>query len=172
MNELLRMLSDEPGFVDVRLSENQAAFQTPSGVTLVSRLIEGQYPNYNRVIPTTHVYRLTLQTQPLLQAVRSAAVVARTAANRVQMKANQEHLVVTAESSTEGNAYEEVEVAFDGENVEMAFNAKYMLDVLSAVDAEGIYLDITEPLKPAVLRPVTDATDSEYLCVLMPMQLV
>jgi DNA polymerase-3 subunit beta len=172
MNELLRMLTDEPGFVTVRMSENQAMFQTPGGVTLVSRLIDGQYPNYSRVIPTACQHRLTLQTQSLLQAVRSAAVVARSAANRVQIKTDGDRLQVTAESSIDGNAYEEVEIAYEGEGVEMAFNAKYLLDVLQVVGAEGVYLDVTDPLKPAVMRPVADSADEEYLCLLMPMQLV
>jgi len=176
MNELMRILEDAEGDVNVRLSENQVLFATPQGISLVSRLIEGQFPNYQRVIPTSYQKRLMLQTQPFQQAVRRASIVARNNANRLILKTLDDKLTITAESSTEGNAYEEVEVSRDGDDVEVAFNAKYLLDVLGVIEEEGFHLELTEPLKPGVVRPVLPADangeGSEYLCVLMPMQIV
>jgi DNA polymerase-3 subunit beta len=175
MNELARILTDDEGDVQVRLSENQVLFMTPEGISMVSRLIEGQFPNYQRVIPTAHQKRLTLQTQPFHRAVRRASIVARNAANRVVLRALDDKLTITAESNLEGHAYEEVEVAREGDDVEIAFNAKYLLDVLGVIEEEGLYLDLTESLKPGVVRPVpasAEAADGEYLCVLMPMQIV
>ena len=80
-----------------------------------------------------------------------------------------------------GNAHEEVEISREGEDVEIAFNAKYLLDVLNTLDSEEVHLEMTESLKPGVLRPVVKVTSeaqagealmSDYLCVLMPMQIV
>lgn len=176
MNELMRILEDAEGEVSVRLSENQVLFVTPQGISLVSRLIEGQFPNYQRVIPTAFQKRLTLKTSDFQKAVRRASIVARNAANRLILRTQGEMLTITAESSLEGNAYEEIEVAREGDDVEIAFNAKYLLDVLGVLEEEGLYLELTEPLKPGVVRPVapTDGNGSEstYLCVLMPMQIV
>ncbi len=172
MNELQRMLADEDGDVNVRLSANQVQFTTPTGITMVSRLIEGQFPNYERVIPSRYEKRLTLETQTFQRAVRRAAIVARNNANRVVLKTLDDKLVIRAESNMDGTAHEEVEAAREGDDLEIAFNSKYLLDVLGVIDEEGMYLELTEPLKPGVARPVVEADGADYLCVLMPMQIV
>ncbi len=175
MNELMRLLADEEGDVRVCLSDNQVEFVTPQGIHVISRLIEGQFPNYERVIPSSHTRLLTLQTQAVQRAVKRAAIVARNNANRVVLKTLDDKLAIRAESNLEGTAYEEVEVAREGDDIEIAFNAKYLLDVLGVIEEEGVHLEITEPLKPGVMRPVPDKegeSGSDYLCVLMPMQIV
>lgn len=196
MNELTRLLSDADGDVQVTLSSNQVQFLLPGEqqVQIISRLIEGQFPNYQRVIPATFHKRLTLQSTPLLRAVRRASIVARENAQRVILRTHDDKLVLTAEASGVGNAYEEVEASREGDDVEIAFNAKYLLDVLGVLDSDTtLHLELTEPLKPGVLRPIpvpprTDdkaenkegseetpppaPLEPDYLCVLMPMQIV
>lgn len=181
MQEVLRIIggSDE-GDVAVTLSDNQVQFKvedekTGAGTTLISRLIEGQFPSYERVIPQSADRILTLEREPLLSAVKRAAIVARESANRIVFRTadgeDGERLTITAESGNLGNAFEEVEVAREGSDapVEIAFNAKYLSDVLSVLDSEGLRFELTEPLRPGVIRPVGD---SNYFCVLMPMQVV
>jgi DNA polymerase-3 subunit beta len=183
MNELTRQLSDSEGDVKVTLSPNHVQFVLPGEdeVQIVSRLIEGQFPNYQRVIPSEYHKKLSIQTQPLLRAVRRASIVAREAANRVVLRTDEDKLVLTAENQMVGSAYEEVEVAREGDDVEIAFNAKYLLDVLNVLEEDGLHLELTEPLKPGILRPVPNppkegeentALGPDYLCVLMPMQIV
>ena len=183
MNEVARLLTDAEGDVRVVISTNQIQFELPGDgeVQIVSRLIEGQFPNYQRVIPASHNRRLTVEVGALLRAVRRAAIVARENAQRIVFRTKENKLVLTAESQMVGNAREELELEQDGEDVEIAFNARYLLDVLNVVDTERVYLDLTEPLKPGVLRPVSmlDTVDDgeaaageSYLCVLMPMQIV
>lgn len=175
MNEVLRILDDADGDVQIRFSKNQALFLTPGGITVVSRLIEGQFPNYERVIPTTCDKMLTLPTQMLQRAVKRASIVARNDANRVVLQTVKDMLVIRAESQQDGTAYEELEVAREGEDIEIAFNAKYLLDILAVTDTEGIRLELTEPLKPGVAKPVPESENDDtdtYLCVLMPMHLV
>ena len=191
MNELTRLLGDSEGDVLVTLSNNQVQFVLPgeSQVQIVSRLIEGQFPNYQRVIPAAFQKKLTVQTTPLLRAVRRASIVARENAQRVILRSEGDKLVLTAESQMVGNAYEEVEAQREGEDVEIAFNAKYLLDVLAVLDPDSsLHLELTEALKPGVVRPIpmapkNDTKDGEdtapaasiepdYLCVLMPMQIV
>ncbi len=183
MNELTRLLTDGEGDVQVTLSDNQVRFALPgeADVQIISRLIEGQFPNYQRVIPGDYQKRLKIPVEPLLRAVRRASIVARENSWRVVLRSDEDKLVITAESQTVGNAYEEVEARREGDDVEIAFNAKYLLDVLSVLDAEGLHLELTEPLKPGVLRPIPNApketenttpVEPDYLCVLMPMQIV
>ena len=148
---------------------------------IISRLIEGQFPNYQRVIPAAHQKKLTVDVDALLRAVRRASIVARENAHRIVFRTVEDKLILTAESQMVGNVREEVEVEREGEDVEIAFNAKYLLDVLNVLDTEKLQLELTEPLKPGVVRPVSlletvdngDAAIGEsYLCVLMPMQIV
>jgi len=173
--DLQRALSDEEGDVDVRLAEKQALFITPRGVTVTTRLIEGQYPAYRRVVPTSWRTQVTLPTQALHQAVRRAIIVARHAADRLEFRTLDDKAVLTAESATEGKALEEVEMLREGDDVEVAFSGRYLLDVLAAMDADGVAIEMTDPTKAAVVRPkqAPEAEDTgEYVCVLMPLQLV
>jgi len=172
MNLLMRALSDEEGDVQVRLSENQVLFLTPSGVTYISRLIEGQFPNYQRVVPSPSSLdkRLTLQTEPFLSAVRRAGLIARGAAHKIILRTAEDALHITAEATTEGSAHEEVEVAREGDDVEIAFNAQYLRDALEVAESEGVYVEVSESLKPGIVRPAGADVDG-YLCVLMPMQI-
>ena len=185
MNELTRLLSDAEGDVQVSLSNNQVRFSLPgeAEVQIVARLIEGQFPNFQRVVPQEFHKRLLIPTEPLLRAVRRASIVARESANRVVFRTDGDKLIITAESQQVGNAREEIELSVrEGEDVEIAFNAKYLLDLLNVISEDVLTMELSESLKPGLVRPVpTPPKDSEenplslasdYLCVLMPMQIV
>ena len=168
MNELMRVLSDEEEAVlYIRIDQNQILFRTER-VTLVSRLIEGQFPKYERVIPPGHTRRLTIQRDDLLSSLRRARIVAREAAakDRVVLATEGENLIITAEGD-EGRVHEEIEVAREGDDISIAFNVNYVVEVLGVLNTQGIFLEMTEPLSPAVVRPVEG---DDYLMVIMPMQ--
>ncbi|MCC2672500.1 MAG: polymerase beta subunit [Armatimonadetes bacterium] len=168
MSELIRVLSDDQEAVlNIRIDQNQIMFRTER-VTLVSRLIEGQFPKYERVIPSGYTRRLTIQRDELQSSLRRARIVARDAAakDRVVLSTEGENLVITAEGE-EGRAHEEFEIAREGDEISIAFNVTYVLELLSVLDCEGVFLELSEPLSPAVVRPV-DGDD--YLMVIMPMQ--
>jgi DNA polymerase-3 subunit beta len=168
MNELMRLLtagSEEP--VSVRVDANGILFRTETAC-LVSRLIEGTFPKYERVIPTQHTKKLTIPVEEFTQAVKRAAIVARDNANRVALRTNGENLEIRAEAGDLGQAYEEIEVIREGDDIEIAFNARYLQELLGVLETEGLYLEMTEPLAPAVVRPIGN---DQYLVVVMPMQL-
>jgi len=177
MNELLRLADDE-GSVTIALAQGQARFEITrsdagglGATTMVTRLIEGQFPNYERVIPTGHDRKLTLETAEFAKAVKRAAIVARDNANRVVLETEGAQLVLSAVSSALGSVRDEFEVAREGDDIQIAFNATYMNDVLNIVETEGVVLELTEPLRPGILRPIGDKAQ-DYLCVLMPMQVI
>ena len=168
MNELLRVLGDdEEKSLFVKIDQNQVLFKTDR-VTLVSRLIEGQFPRYERVIPSGHTRRLTIQRDEFQSSLRRARIVARDSAakDRVLLSTEGENVVLSAEGE-EGRAHEEFEVVREGDDISIAFNAGYLVEALGVMDSEGVFLEMTEPLSPAVVRPV-DGED--YLMVIMPMQ--
>ncbi|GAB4457589.1 MAG: DNA polymerase III subunit beta [Armatimonadaceae bacterium] len=169
MNELLRIASDEEP-VSISLASGLARFVV-GNATMVTRLLEGQFPNYERVIPTGFDRKLTLEREEFIRAVKRAAIVARDNSNRIVLETEGAQLIISAESDKVGSARDEVEVAREGDDIQIAFNANYMADVLNVVETEGVVLELTEPLRPGILRPIGDnATD--YLCVLMPMQVI
>ncbi|HEY3329860.1 MAG TPA: DNA polymerase III subunit beta [Capsulimonadaceae bacterium] len=181
MAEILRMAGGEEGFITVTLSENQVQFRVDdeksgAGTTLITRLIDGQFPSYERVIPQSHDKTVNIQRDDILSALRRAAIVAREgSANRVILRSAGDgagdKLTITAQSGNIGDAFEEIEVARDQDEapVEIAFNAKYLIDVLNVLDSPGLVLELTESLRPGVVRP---SESDDYFCVLMPMQVV
>ena len=141
------------------------------GLLLVSRLIEGQFPNFERVIPTETPTRITANREELVGAVRRAAIVARAEANKLIFRPGESKdiLVISAESGEVGKAHEEVTINLEGEAVEIAFNAEYLTDALTVMDSESVEIGLGGPLNPGLIRPA-GATDCLY--VVMPMQIL
>ena len=105
------------------------------------------------MIPQSHDRKLTLETGEFSRSVKRAAIVARDNANRVVLETQGAQLVLSAESGTVGNMREEIEVAREGDDITIAFNARYLNDVLNIVETEGVVLELTEPLRPGILAP-------------------
>lgn len=152
--------------ITMRLGEHRSAF-LGENASVVTQLIEGQYPNYERVIPKDYTRRWTLMVQEFRNALRRAYLVARSDSNKVILKTDGEKLVITAHGDV-GEATERVDVIREGDDLEVAFNAKYLLDVLDVLKTEGVVIELTESLRPAVFKP---AQLDDYLCVIMPMAL-
>lgn len=176
LHELQRLLGDGEETIEVLLAENQALFRGGSSalgaggeVTLVSRLIEGQFPNYERVIPEASDKHITVGRADLLACLRRAVVVARSEANKVIFTAKDRTLRLRAESGEVGEAHEELPVDMEGEEIEIAFNAEYLIDALSVIDSEKVVIELTGSLNSGLFRP---ADDPEYQYVVMPMQII
>jgi DNA polymerase-3 subunit beta len=169
LQELNRMLEpgeDRPG-VMVRASEQQIVFEV-GGYTLVSRLIEGQFPNYTRVIPGEAERTIQVARGDLLAAIKRAAIVARAEASKLVFRGQEGTLTISAESGDVGRAHEELAATVEGEEIEIAFNAEYLTDVLGVMDSETVIWEFTGPLSSGLLKA---SDDPDYLYVVMPMQL-
>src|SRR3954470_23218407 len=170
LNELARILSDTDDPVELVLAQakNQVLFHL-EGVDIVSRLIDGQFPNYQQVLPAAHTTRAEIDREELLRAVRPAALIASSSANivKLQVSTNGEAgLTVTANAEV-GDYEGHVEAAVEGDGTTIAFNARYLNDVLANVDAERFAIELNGPLSPGVFKP-TD--DTEYVHVVMPVR--
>jgi len=159
--------ADDDQTVEIALGENLIRMATPQ-TQMVSRLIDGQFPNYRRVIPDEHEKRLLLDRESFAVAVHNVAVVAQRDANKIIMESSGDTLSLRAESQEVGKGYEEVKVKVEGDDVQIAFNAQYLEEVLRTVDCETVIMDLTGSASPGVIRLEGDDT---YLYVLMPMQL-
>ncbi len=166
MHELTRALAGVDGEVAVSLAENQILFTMP-GARLVSRLIPGPFPNYQQVIPQGHKQRITVGTERLLAAVRRVAITARDSANVVRLQASGETMTLASNTPEYGRSEEKIPVDAQGETVATAFNARYLIDCLSVLEADRLTLELTGPLSPGALRPVGQ---EDYTYVLAPVR--
>jgi DNA polymerase-3 subunit beta len=169
LREVERVLdehSEEP--VVASLGPNHVKFTLPR-VTLWSRLIEGQFPNYEKVIPTSSDKRLIIHRETLTDALRRALVVAREDANRVILQTEGETLTLSADSQDVGTAHEEIPVELEGDPIEIAFNGRYLMQVLEILESQQVSVELVGALNPGVIRPIDE---SGYVYVLMPMQIM
>jgi DNA polymerase-3 subunit beta len=170
LNELARILADIDDPVEVVLAagRNQILFHL-EGVDLVSRLIDGQFPNYQQVMPAAHTTRATLDREELLRAVRPAALIAHESANivKLQIGTDGEAGITVSANAEVGDHVGQVEAAVEGDGTTIAFNARYLADVLTNVDAEQFALELNGPLSPGVFKPIGD---DRYVHVVMPVR--
>ena len=155
------------GEVLVSFAENQLSFQFDD-INLVSRLIEGNFPDYENVIPKGYENRLTVGTEDIMHTIRRAAVVASQKSNMVRMVIEGNQLEVVCSTPEVGEAREEVSVEYKGENVEIGFNPDYILDVLKHVDDESVVFELKDGVSPGLLRP---GDDNRFTYVIMPVKL-
>ena len=179
MNELQRLLGDNSDPVDIMLTpqKGQVMFRLQGGdtVELVSQLLQGTFPNYDQLIPQGYTTRAILDLQETLRAARTAAIFARDGSNIVRMHV-QPHdgeeqsggrMVISAKSEEVGDNEDVVDVAeLEGEEGKIAFNSRYLLDVLSVLERGRVAIETTTSSSPGVFKP-TDSDD--YVHVVMPM---
>ena len=163
---LLKIMPGQ-GSVRVHISERQIMFRWPEA-TLVAALIERQFPDYERVIPTDFDRRWVIHPEPLAAALRRAEIVAQEDMQRVVLRFRGGKVAISARSGDVGEAHDEVDAVRErGDDLEIAFNCGYLLDVLNVIETDGLAFEMSEPLSPAVLRP---EGEDDYLCVVMPME--
>lgn len=168
--EVSRILAETDDPVDVVLapSRNQVIFKV-EGTSLVSRLIDGQFPNYQQVLPASHSTRVVVDRDELLKAVRLSALIATTSANVVRLRIGEPGSagIQIAASADIGDTEGEVEAAVEGDAVSVAFNARYLAEALQNMVADQLSLELSGPLSPGVLRLVGD---EHYVHVIMPVR--
>ncbi len=168
--ELARILSDVDDPVDVVLApaKNQVLFHV-GGVDLITRLVDGQFPNYQQVLPTSHTTRAVVDREELLKATRLSALIASSSANVVKLTVSPEGAGTVAVSANAevGDNEGEIEAAVEGEETSIAFNARFLSEVLQNVSGDQLALEFNGSLSPGVLRPVADP---DYVHVIMPVR--
>jgi DNA polymerase-3 subunit beta len=141
---------------------------------LVSELIDARFPDYRAIIPKNKTTRTVVDTAALLKGVRVSFLFARDNANIIRLAVipgtgeHAGHVRLTATSTEMGDNVNEIDAMVEGETVEIAFNAKYLIDVLSQIDQPQVVLETTQPTRPGTIRPI-GMGEEEFLHVVMPM---
>lgn len=168
VNELARVLGsdDKAGDLQMAFTENQVTFKYKN-VIIISRLIEGNFPNFEQVIPKSHDIQLRLKTKQVLAATQRAAVGTMERGGSVRCTLSPGTLQIAASAQGRVEVESELEIDYKGEGFTIAFNPAYLIDALKALETDEIFLEFSTPLNPGVIHPVGD---DRYKYVVMPMQ--
>ncbi len=165
----LKRLVDEEDADEVELAfEGANGLARRGGVTLVMRLIEGEFPNYRQVVPKAPTSRLTLATEPLSHALRRVALLSVERSRAVRLALSEGKLVMSSNNPDLGEAQEELDVDYAGPEITVGFNARYLLDALGASRSKEIQLGFQDEMSPVQIQPTEDP---EALAIVMPMRL-
>ena len=164
VQELGRLLADK-GDVSLTIAENQVIFQL-DGTTIASKLIEGTYPNFRQVIPTEAKERIPLEREVLLAALHRAALMASEKSQSIKLQFAKNSLTITANTPEVGEAQEKLSIVYKGKDFAAAFNPQYLMDPLRNLDADEVFMELTDELSPGVVK-----VNAPFLYVLMPMRM-
>lgn len=165
--ERLKDMLISTAIVKICLDDNRIIFDM-GDITLVSRLIEGEFPDYEKVIPVENGIRLTMDTQRLLSIVKRVGTMANPKTPGLTIETIGELLKVKASTPEYGEGYEETQIKKEGEDISIGLNANFLMDILKATDKDKVVFSMSDPLKPVLMKPVGN---DGYVCVIMPMRL-
>ncbi len=166
VSELHRLIEDTVDDVAVELSETKIRF-TFDSVILTSKLIDGTFPDYERVIPSGNDKELIVQCKPFAEAVDRVSAISSEKSRAVKLALGPGVLVLSASSPDQGSATEEIEVEYDGEAIEIGFNSRYLLDITGQIQGDSARFTLADAASPTILSEIEDAS---ALYVLMPMR--
>ena len=166
VGELRKLLDDDETTIAVSVSETKIRFATPD-ITLTSKVIDGTFPDYARVIPTGNTRRMEVDASDFAKAVDRVATVSSERSRAVKMALDEDRLVLSVNAPDSGAAEEELAVAYADDRLEIGFNAKYLLEIASQVDRENAVFMFSSPAEPTLMR---EGNDTTAIYVVMPMR--
>ncbi len=170
LDELSKLLNDEEEQVEISFTPSQILFKMKN-ILLYSRLLEGNYPDINRLIPTEEKTVMKINTRDFLRAVDRASILAKDdKSHTVKIVSNDGLIEISSKTSEVGNLLEEVQVCdFSGEEVTISFNARYMIEALRTIDRENVVINFTGIMRPFVL---TGEDDTSMIQLILPVRTV
>lgn len=167
LQELNNLIEDE-GSVDIVVDNNYARFQF-AGVEVISRLIEGKFPNYELVIPDEYNSKFTADLSQLHGAVKRASLIAKLDANIISLSADNDILEINSSEGSSGYAHEELNIELDGPDQKINIDAGYLIDVLKVLSEEEINIEMIGPLNPLVIKDKAE-DGGKFIYLIMPVR--
>ena len=164
--ELRRLLDDAEGAIDVSLSDTKIQFAT-DGVELTSKLIDGTFPDYQRVIPAGNDKALVLDSKEFAHAVDRVSTISADKTRAVKLNLAQDRLTLTVVNPDSGTATEDLGATYNAAQIEIGFNARYLLDITSQIEGKEVRFLLSDAGSPTIIE---DIDDPRTLYVLMPMR--
>ncbi len=168
--ELTKLASDFDGDINFGADENHVYFQAGSRV-LTSRILSGQFPNYEMVLPKNNDQSVTIDTDAFSKALKRVTLMADERSHAVTITLQKEKLVISSHNMDQGEADETVETNFQGNEISIGFNSQYVQDVLSAVDTDKVLMEFKDPNSQVEFKPSSDSSQTgRYSVIVMPMR--
>lgn len=165
--ELQRLLSDADGAIDMQFANNQARFSF-GGMEFVTKLVEGKFPDYNRVIPKNHKNSVTLGRAALLATLQRTAILTSDKFKGVRLNLDPGTLRVAANNAEQEEAVDELDIDYEGDSIEIGFNVTYLIDALANMSQEMVKLELSDGNSSAL---ITLPDDTQFKYVVMPMRI-
>ncbi len=166
VGEIRKILEETTGAVEISLSESKVRFAFDA-IVVTSKLIDGTFPDYERVIPANNTKIMDANVRALGAAVDRVATISSEKSKGVRLSLTEGQMVLSANAPEAGSASEELEVSYEGAPLEIGFNARYLLDILQQVEGEGVRFLMADAAAPVIVQ---DTADESALFVLMPMR--
>lgn len=167
LQRLLKDGKDDEAAIEMRFAGNQAKFSF-SGMEFVTKLVEGKFPDYNRVIPKNHKFKLTLGRAPLLASLQRAAILTSEKFKAVRLTFEPGLLSIASSNAEQEEAKEEIEIDYAGDKIETGFNVTYLMDALANMSQDMVCIDLNDSASSALIT-IPDTTGFKY--VVMPMRI-
>lgn len=168
LSEIFKILVPSEDKVSITFTPNHILFNLGQ-TKIISKLLNGEFINYKQIIPDEYKLRAKVKVSELTNAIERASLLAREGkTNLIRFDVNDDHIAITSNSQL-GKVHEEVNIELEGQTIKIAFNAKYLSDVLRIIDSDEIYLEFTSPVSPCIIKKV-DSQD--YIYLVLPVRLV
>ena len=170
-NLMKNLLAREQGTVTIEFDERNAVF-TLENYRMVCRLIEGRYPNYNSVIPQNNPYKVTIDRQSLIGALRRVSIFSSQASSLIKLRLSNNQITISAQDIDFSTSAEETQTCqYDGNDMSIGFKSTFLLDILNNISAEEVVIELADPSRAGVIIPVEQEENEDLLMLLMPMML-
>lgn len=166
VGEIRKLIDEQDGAIDIALSDTKIRFAF-AGVVVTSKLIDGTFPDYTRVIPKGNDKEMQIDGRLFAEAVDRVSTISSDKTRSVKLALSEDQLALSVTSPDSGTATEEVAASYGSDEMEIGFNSKYLMDILGQIEGETASLHLADPASPTVLR---DSLDPSALYVLMPMR--
>jgi DNA polymerase-3 subunit beta len=172
LNQVLRLVGEvEDDGVAVKLAEDHAIFRFGK-TTLFTRLIEGPFPKYQDVIPKDNDKKVITKRDAFVDALRRVSLLSDNLTHQVRVSVKPDQVTLSARTQDIGEAQEEIEAQYGGEEIELGYNANYLAEILRNMETEEVIVSLSTPLAAGLVEPLEQGEDENYLCLLMPLRLV
>ena len=168
LNEVSKILEDNNSTVDITFTNNHILFNLDK-TRIISRLLEGKFVNYQSLLPEEHKILVTVNKQEFQNGIERASLMAKEGNSSLIKLAMEDEILVITSNSQLGKVREEVSIVLQGEKIEIAFNARYLLDVLKNMEEDEIVLELTSSVNPCVIK---DPKSNSYKYLVLPVRLV
>jgi DNA polymerase-3 subunit beta len=165
--EIKKLLEGVEGTVDIAIEGSQFVLRLDSTVLMI-RLIEGRYPNYQQFIPQNLPQKMRVNREAFLTSLKRVSLLANQKSKAVVLNLSPGKMEISSNNPELGDAKEEIEVDYTGKDMKVGFNARFITDILTAMNQDSVEFEFNDQLSPGVVKPISD---NQYTCVVMPMRI-